>query len=152
MTLWQDEARILSERARAHRGIAKVRLTSICYETDSIHGTRAIDASNVARLQKIFELQGCLRLEPENNVPVLVLQDDLDAALKASSLQPEQLRGYEPIALAFEAKSLLCLHGKHRLEAAKKYFEYIEFEDTWWVVDLYTHGISIAFLALVSIF
>ena len=130
MTPLQNETRLLSKKAGAYCGIAKIRLTNIRYKTNTLHNTHTINILNITKLQKIFNLQNCLCLNPNNYIPILIFQNILNAVLRALNLLSKQLKGHKSPILAFKADSLLCLHRKHRLEAAKRYFEYIKFEDT----------------------
>ncbi|MCJ1473162.1 hypothetical protein MMC13_001813 [Lambiella insularis] len=133
------ESRVFAETNSAYYGKVKLPLLHLQYENDSITGTRPLDPQNVKRLRKIYELEGCHRLEPEHHVPVLIERSVLEGALSATNLQIPQLRESQeprPLHLGSDVR-LTCLYGKHRLEAAKQHFEPCE---KWWIVDLYSHG------------
>ena len=132
------EANLLADKARAFHGKAKVSLSNLRFEGDEVVGTRILNPRNITRLRNIFELEGCLRLEPEHHVPAIIETSILEAALRASKLQLQDLKTGEPRPLTLPSGTrLLCLHGRHRVEAAKQHFGPAE---KWWVVDLYSCG------------
>jgi len=106
-------------------GNAQVRIESMSFEP----GIRDFDNANVARLLKIFRLEGCHRSDPSHFIPALVTKDILGPGWQ-QGLQPQLLS--LPVSV-----NLRCLHGKHRILAAKQYFPYIE---QWWNVALYESG------------
>lgn len=125
------------ERSRAYRGRAKVPIRLLRFESDTWSGTRSLDPKNVARLRRIFQLEGCLRLEPEHHVPALISSQYLDTALSDAMLQPGKLMTCDDPPMLNICAPLLCLHGKHRLNAANEFLDPL---DKWWVVDLYLNG------------
>ena len=131
------DRQVLVEKERAYVGKAKVALLDLVFDTSEVNAARPLDHRNVARLVKVFQLEGCLRLEPEHHIPALIQKSTLDDSLHALDLNPALLTTYgEPFRLTVD-KPLLCLHGRHRLAAAK---EHLSPEDKWWVVDLYLDG------------
>ena len=132
------EADLLADKARAFYGRAKVSLSNLRFEGDEVAGTRTLNPRNITRLRNIFELEGCLRLEPEHHVPAVIERSTLEAALRASTLQLQDLKSGEPKPLTLPpGTALVCLHGRHRVEAAKQHFGPAE---KWWVADLYSCG------------
>ena len=133
---------IYTDRRDAFVGRAKIRIAHLRYENNSIHGTRALDLSNVARLRRIYELEGCQRLEPDHYIAALINHHTLNRALELSHLELEALRPRDYDVLATlelgEADFVTCLYGKHRLEAAKAF---LDPTDKWWVVDIYRQGL-----------
>jgi len=129
---------LCTERNRAYKGRAKVQIRWLSFD-DWVRGTRPLDPKNVARLVKIFNLEGCFRREPEHYVPALISPKALDVALTQANCNAGELFAVteEPVSLEL-SNSLICLHGRHRLEAAK---QYLDTEDKWWVVDLYSDGL-----------
>ncbi|KAH7033935.1 hypothetical protein B0J12DRAFT_766223 [Macrophomina phaseolina] len=127
------------EERRAHfHGSAKVDLHSI-----SMNYGQETNPDTVKRLIKIFQTQGCARLDPANHVPVLVEQSVLDQALRDANASPSDLlqqfaTNLPHINFPPEYK-LTCVHGHHRLLAAEAY---LLPEERWWCVDLYTSDIS----------
>ena len=124
------EKQYLLEKNKAFCGTFRIPLCKLGYEDPDVN-PRQLDVKNVKRLQKIFELEGCLRLEPDNYIPALISRSLL------SDLP--NLVG-EPADLAVEppmfdpSVSLRCLHGRHRIEAAR---QHLALTGKWWVVNLY---------------
>jgi hypothetical protein len=75
----------------------------------------------------------------------MVEQSDLDDALLASDVSAERLLSNpdnNPPALKFAASyRLICLHGRHRIVAAR---EILLPTDAWWTVELYLAGMRIS--------
>lgn len=127
------------EERRAHfRGSIKVDIQAI-----SLNSSQEVNYETVKRLEKIFQTQGCARLDPANHVPVLVEQRALKQALKDANVPPSDLLSHFATDLPYltfqQEYKLTCLHGQHRLLAAQAY---LLPEDQWWCVDLYTSDIS----------
>lgn len=115
------------------RGSAKIRLVHLEPEEYNYFN---LDEGNVARLQEVFKLQGCLRLNPEHHIRALISNETLEGALRTSELRPQdlyQLDEFEDLALG-EGVRVTVLQGRHRVQAAKRF---CEGDDRWWVVDLY---------------
>ncbi|KAF2802660.1 uncharacterized protein BDZ99DRAFT_482785 [Mytilinidion resinicola] len=62
------------------RGTARINLESL--EFNSLR--RVLDVSNVKRLVGVFQELGCDSLDPQNRIPGLLSQQDLDEALVSS--------------------------------------------------------------------
>ncbi len=139
------EYRTIAERSRAYRGRAKVPIHILLSESDSQLGSRPLDPKNVARLLRIFQLEGCCRLEPEHHVPALINGQVLAAVLNDARLQPGNLMTCDDPPKLNINVPLICLHGKHRLKAAN---EFLDPHDKWWIVDLYLDGLSPIYQAL----
>ena len=128
------ESQRFVQKQRSFRGKAKVRITKLKFDDERI-SCQPLRPDNVSRLVKIFSLEGCFRLDPEHHVPCLISEHILNTSLHNSGLNPEDLlEPGEPPSLNLGEHSLLCLHGRHRIEAAKQFLE--PFEE-WWIVDLY---------------
>ncbi|KAL9130731.1 MAG: hypothetical protein Q9217_001168 [Psora testacea] len=99
------------------------------------------DPKNVARLTKIFSLEGCLRLDLDHHVPALVSDAQLQQALVRSSVEAAALANHQapPLLILPESTILRCLHGKHRIAAVRSI---LEPGDKWWTVDLYSDGLE----------
>ena len=124
-------------RRRAFCGSIKCPIRRLRYESITVD-PRQLDPKNVARLLGVFQLEGCRRLEPQNHVPALISQAVWHTLLEhlpggQSSLNPPN---GAPVQVDPQ-HDLKCLHGRHRIEAAKKY---LHPDDKWWIVDLYTDG------------
>ena len=81
----------------------------------------------------------CLRLEPENHVPVLISRPALDALLASLSGLEGKLKGCDEDLVLFEPEDPLpLLQGRHRIEAAR---QFLAPHDKWWVVDLFVDDV-----------
>lgn len=89
---------------------------------------RDIDQNLIQQLQSTFRSQGCRR-DAETSVPVV--------ATVTHSL-PDLPRDFQAENLPKVLQKLICLHGKHRLYAAKKYLK--EEEELWWPIAIYSPG------------
>ena len=104
-----------------------------------------LDPKNVTRLLGVFKLEGCLRLNEEHHVPAIINRGAFQDALIASEVQAEKLlspQGGDPppeLKLPADMK-ITCLHGKHRLAAAH---QFLGPGDKWWMVSLYSDGMSL---------
>ena len=137
------EQQASSERSRAYLGRAKILIHRLVFEADKSCEVRPLDGKNVSRLHRIFELEGCSRLDPDNHVPTLIKRKVLADALGNGGSLDVSLGGCgEPSLLEVE-EPLVCLHGRHRLAAAKQYF--FQPEQKWWIVDLYLDGMRADF-------
>ncbi|KAI9799076.1 MAG: hypothetical protein M1833_004270 [Piccolia ochrophora] len=135
MEPYRIELGIRQGKQTCFRGSAKVKLKHIHFEEDHVPGARQLDVKNVARLKKVFELEGCMRLDEEHHVPAVIEESVLSHALNGRDSPTTLLGLTEPPQLSFPAEiRLRCLHGKHRIHAAK---EHLLPGDQWWVVDLY---------------
>jgi hypothetical protein len=132
------DKQILEEKSASYLGSAKVRLSNLRFDSDLQTSCRAINESNVTRLEAVFALEGCLRLEPDHHVPAIIPAEILSKALADADLTPAELLTLkEPPFLDISDNFLLCLHGQHRIEAARRF---LGSYDDWWVTDLYSEG------------
>ena len=133
-----SETENFREKRRVFLGSVKYSLKHLVEDTTA--NPRQTDQKNIKRLLNIYRLEGCLRLELENHVPAVVSHDQYQrivATLPKGELQLRDL--YEEPPQANLAEDLVCLHGKHRLQAARRF---LGLGDKWWIVDLYTDGWS----------
>lgn len=116
---------------RKRLGYAKVKLADLTFPDKVRNGiTRPLESKNVIRLERVFELEGVLRLLPEHYIAGLT-----PAGIGQSRLS--QTRGdqaLEILDLGPDIK-IRCLYGRHRIEAAKRVLAH---DDRWWIVELYT--------------
>ncbi|KAK5111090.1 hypothetical protein LTR85_012265 [Meristemomyces frigidus] len=103
-------------------GIGRVKLSQLRFEP----GVRDTDEKNVERLRLVFHTEGCHREDPTNFIPALVSKDDLGPAWVGSD-KPQDLQ-------LPAGQALHCLHGKHRVLAARRI---LRANDQWWTVTLY---------------
>lgn len=114
-------------------GTARAKISSLRF----VQG-RQINKRIVDRLTSVFQQERCRRYESENYIPVLLTKDNLKQVLKSSKLKKDALKrpsedGTLHLLRAKKAQ-LLCLHGRHRIEAAKNF---LPREDQWWTVRVY---------------
>ena len=117
-------------------GYAKVKLSNLTCQPDNTIGLRTFNPDNVKRLIRVFQTEGCNRLEPENHIAVKISDTLLQRTLLRMNIDQRELQ--DPAKLPFldlgPDIQLLCAQGKHRLEACRQFGEY------WWVVELYRQG------------
>lgn len=138
----ERELRLEAERNVKYRGTARVRLDTLHFQWNE---PRELSRKNVERLKEIFGGdKGCCenvrRLDPRNHIPAVIEQSDLDTAILTSKVSLEGLLSNpdNPPVLKFAAGyRLACLHGQHRIQAAR---ETLPPTDAWWTVDLYLAG------------
>ena len=133
-----DEVDHFALRRQLFRGSAKIRLDCLFFEDDP-YG-EFVDPKNVTRLIQIFELEGCLRLDIEHHIPVLIEQDLLEECIAQTLIDPAKLLNGDIVPeLELPPNTKLnCLHGRHRIAAARKFLLPV---DRWWTVDLYLESL-----------
>lgn len=117
------EKRLFSHLHQYYKGSARVPLAAIKPSPK----LRAVDEKNVTRLAKIFLTEGCFRNDKKNFAQVLVDPNQLEM------VQLQDITYDEQTTVMFPPKSLECLHGWHRLLAARC----LPFDEHWWPVDIY---------------
>ena len=112
-------------------GSVKISLNSIRSEDASTADSRALDTANIRRLIRIFQIEGC---HPEL-WPIVAVIDDvvLQRALANSNLSPSDLSSGENFLNIPDGLQVLCVHGKHRLQAGR---EFLPSKKRWWNVHL----------------
>ena len=135
----------LAER-RSFIGLAKVDLAALDFSESIRRNHRPVSQRKIERLLAIFETEGCKRLDRSNYVHALTDGTDLQAALEQGAVSRDALRdpqrcGIPPLPI----RRLDCLDGLHRIQAARAY---LDDEDYWWVVKLYSRGASSRFEAI----
>ena len=137
-TLVQQEELLLEANKKIkYRGTVRVQLKWLHFQPGEPRDT---DIENVQRLRTHF-LKDCRRLDVRNHIPALIDESDLNDAIIASGLSQEILLSNErdiyPELIFPTGYRLECLHGRHRVLAAK---EALALLDKWWTVDLYLTG------------
>lgn len=129
-----DEEVKSAEKQRYFVGSAKIHLKHLNFGIESTNLT--IDSKNVDRLIQVFKLEGCLRLDLEHHIPAVISEQTLHESLAYSRIDSTELhrRQNPPTLLLAENIYLPCLHGKHRIAAARTL---LLPGNTWWTVDLY---------------
>ncbi len=125
--LSSDDLQIFREKSRTFCGSVKIPLDKIRHE-ELPNNPRQFNENNVTTLLDFFRSEGCLRLDPEHHVPALISRSAVPPDLRPGG-EPPRFDPQHPV---------VCLHGRHRLEAARKFLT--GNENRWWVVDLYSRG------------
>ena len=121
------------ERSKAFCGSIKYPLYRLHHERSD--NPRQLDQKNVQRLIRVFELEGCDRLNAANHVPALISKNSLTALLETVPGGVDRLKSTDEEAVSVDLPDhLTYLHGRHRLEAAKRV---LAASEKWWVIDLY---------------
>lgn len=117
-------------------GCAIVNLNHLKFEEPRDYISMRYFNPHVDRLRKIFEIEGCCNLEPENKVVATVDPSTFANALSATGVTKEQLLDQvSQVSLKLnENARLICIHGGNRLRAAR------EFGESCWLVDIYRDG------------
>ena len=135
----EEQRQRYADRYDHYQGSAKIYLEDLKIRDDP--NNEFLDPKNVARLVSIFELEGCLRLDRAHYIPVIIDSGTLEQALVQAELSKEALLNTEipPELLLPFTTPAECLHGRHRLAAAK---QVLLGDDKWWNVDIYTAGVT----------
>jgi hypothetical protein len=134
------DVRLIKEKLRCYRGIARVSLGSLNFRHSLVQDKhRATVEENVLRLEKVFEHNGCLRLQEEHVIDAVVRDEELVAALTKISIAEKDFRSLQwpQDAPLLELLDVQCLSGLHRIEAAHRF---LDDNDKWWVVRLFSYG------------
>ena len=135
-----EEMKLEAERHLKYRGIAWVRLENLNFP---LKDSRELDSKNVERLKELFQRDTIRRLDSKNRIPAEIDEVDLNEAIRISNTSAESLmhnRDDNPPFLKFPPHyQLTCLHGRHRILAAR---EILPSVDSWWTVDLYLTGMK----------
>lgn len=128
---------IYVELDRHCRGFARIKLDNIDFDSG-----RDLDDQKVNRLVKVFELepQGCERASLANAIPVIVGKDILANLFPPGHLYSTTLHSLVPDQLPWLSTRVICLHGKHRIHAARKF---LRIHDRWWTVKIFDSGRNI---------
>ncbi|KAK5312981.1 hypothetical protein LTR93_011123 [Exophiala xenobiotica] len=107
---------------------------------------RPLDVKNVQRLVKIYQREGCRRQFVSNRILVVIIdQACLETALDLSRISaaalltrntnndPAAVGDYPQLQVPVDVR-LICLHGRHRIRAAR---ELLSPRDKWWIANLY---------------
>ena len=135
-TLTAIEQRIASDKLAKFKGAARVSIQNL----DFPHPIREVDQKVIDQLIRDFDGEGCIRAEPSHRIPAVIDNSILQAALQKISLTAESFKAkadHPPVLKLGSGVKLECLHGQHRVLAAK---EHLPASQWWWVVDLYGTG------------
>ena len=124
--------------SKAFIGIVQVKIDSIQF----IKEIRQLDPKIIQYLTEVFSgLSNPLevtRCRPNHQIKAIVTPKELDELLQASQISEEALQKSRASVhypeLSLFGRKLLCLHGQHRLHAAKNI---LPPDNWWWAVQLY---------------
>ncbi|KAJ5644237.1 uncharacterized protein N7484_006744 [Penicillium longicatenatum] len=136
---FDHELALALERHSKYIGTAKVSLDQLRFVPALPDG---IDSRKSERLQEIFKIGQCARLDVQNHIPAIISHDAIEGSLAFSGITRADLLNASsdrPPLLNFPNGQLKALHGRHRIEAASKA---LFPDDRWWTVDLYLDGIT----------
>jgi hypothetical protein len=131
-----QERRLAVERERKYIGTARARIEALHLPPRKPRDTV------LQKLRGSFRQEGgCCPLDVQNHVPATISQGQLDVALRLSDILMDSLLnppdGEYPVLQLPNDIQLKCLHGLHRLQAAK---DVLPWKDQWWAIDLYLSG------------
>ena len=126
---------ISREKSRRFLGLVKVPLDKLQPEPPPLH-PRQLDPKNVSALVQRFLSEGCLRHDPEHYVPTLIAPQNLPPNLVSGNTDcAAVLQQNDEPPIFNPEQPLTYLHGRHRLEAARRFCDESE---RWWIVTLYS--------------
>lgn len=137
------ELQLSTERRLKYQGTAKISLDQISRHPSA---TQQLNPRNIERLCEIFREDGCHRFDIQNHVTAVVSRRHLKRARRAARITADDLLTKPPEktpVLCFPSGQVHCLHGQHRLKAAKKTLAPSE---RWWTVDIYLNGEPVLYL------
>ncbi|KAH8674430.1 hypothetical protein BGZ60DRAFT_403952 [Tricladium varicosporioides] len=129
------ERRISKDKLAKYKGSALVAIAHLAFP----HPCRQVDRKIIEQLKRDFEGEGCKIEEPNNRIPAIIDDPTLQEVLEKLATSAETFRAAskgDPPRLQLDHNvKLECLHGQHRVLAAK---EFLLPPRRWWVVDLYS--------------
>lgn len=133
------EREIADYQNSCFQGSAVVRLSDL----STGHGwwNLSNDGQNVARMTKILNIQGCLRLSRQYHVPVVVDYHDWHSQVFLE--EPTLVSGLGLPQLGTRREySFVALDHRSLIIAAREKFKRLGVEEPWWVIDIYVAGTS----------
>ncbi|KAK6432442.1 hypothetical protein LTR95_011390 [Oleoguttula sp. CCFEE 5521] len=115
------------------RGLVRVSLRALVFE-DNRH--RSLSEANVTRLQRIYDVEGCQRHDPNNFIDIILDREDADHVYSAAYVRaPSSTELKWSSVPHFPIDRVTCLTGLHRIRAAERY---LAPNDEWWIARLLT--------------
>jgi len=131
------EHRISKDKLAKYKGTARVSFAHLEFP----HPFRQVDRKIIEQLKRDFEGEGCIKEKLTNRIPAIIHDPILQAGLEKLAISTEEFKvgsKEDPPQLHLGRDTMLeCLHGQHRILAAK---EFLVPSQRWWVVDLYSTG------------
>lgn len=114
------EERLATEGREKYRGTARIGLEVLHFPRGE---PRELDRKNIEKLKRCFEKGQCDRVT-RNHIPAVIDQSQLAEVLRDSNVSAEMLLNNDDSphpTLKFPAGfQLHCLHGQHRIQAARE--------------------------------
>lgn len=133
------EREIADYRNSCFQGSAVVRLSDL--STGQGWWDLTNGGQNVARMRKILNIQGCLRLSRQYHVPVVVDYQDWHSQVFLE--EPTLVSGLGlPQLGTTRAYSFVALDHRSLIIAAREKFKRLGVDEPWWVIDIYVAGTS----------
>ncbi|KAJ6201926.1 hypothetical protein J3E72DRAFT_180998 [Bipolaris maydis] len=136
------ENSLSAKKAKSFLGRAQIDLRRLQFGVALRNEHREESKKAQNRLLKVFEFEGCRRLDPENFVDALISRECFDTALFRKGITLEAFKEscstvddcvQTPIKLDLNT-SIQCLNGLQRIRAAEAF---LDNNDKWWIVNLY---------------
>jgi hypothetical protein len=123
-------------------GYARIELERLDFSSALRKEHREESKKARARLLKVFELEGCRRLDPQNFIDATINQETFVAALNDAGLSRDN---FDKICVAARTDpsciiqlslkcAIQCLNGLQRIRAAATF---LDNNDKWWIVNLH---------------
>ncbi|KAG0645121.1 hypothetical protein D0Z07_9209 [Hyphodiscus hymeniophilus] len=131
------EQRVCRDKLAKYRGSAKVWISHLEFP----HPSRQVDRRVIEQLKRDFDGEGCIKERANHRIPAVIDDSTLQVGLEKLSITAETFkvtsRDNPPNLRLKSGIKLECLHGQHRVLAAK---EHLIPSLRWWIVDLYSTG------------
>lgn len=125
-------------------GIVRISIESLLFDTllfDSEVVPRQLDQNHVSHLVDVFTESnyGCDRTNDKNYIPAVISHGDLTTLLHNTHISERHLSltladaTFRP-EIVTNHLLIPCLHGKHRIAAAK---QFCHPNDLWWTIELF---------------
>jgi hypothetical protein len=134
------DEQLAKAKVSCYRGIARIPLESLNFQHELVQEKhRDVSHTNIARLVRIFEQNGCLRLQEEHVINAIVRDEDLLIALSQERLEQKEFQNLQwaQDAPLLDLTPVYCLSGLHRVEAARRF---LPENDQWWIVRLFSYS------------
>ena len=127
------------EKTTKHYGTARIKLDWLHFKNNRLNDKQVRDL-------RIRLGRACRRLDAQSHIPAIIDQQDFLNAIHISGLSegllPATSRS-EFLELSFwSGYQLECLHGRHRIQAAK---QALLRQDMWWTIDILADPLRQAF-------
>ena len=133
----EEEVQLEVKKSRKYRSITRIRFQWLYFPWNELDEP---DVENVERFKKTI-IQNCRQFDARNHILEIVSQSDLNNAIQIAESFTEALfnsasNDYPELVFP-PGFRLECLHGRHRILAAK---EALHSLNKWWTVDFYLFG------------